>query len=119
VAHPETFTINTLGFLGVRAESVLDLPGLIGAVYGLDGLIVHATDVGPDFYRLESGLAGELFQRLVHLRLPTAFVLPDWNAHGERFAQLASEHARHPQVRFVHTDEDALLWLAGQLGPDG
>ncbi|GGQ93316.1 hypothetical protein GCM10008957_01640 [Deinococcus ruber] len=88
-----------------------DIPDLIGAAFGLDGLILHESDLGPEFYRLSSGLAGELFQKFVNYRVPLCLVLPDFAAHGERFAQLAFEHSRHPGVRFVHTEEEARRWL--------
>ena len=97
--------------LGLRIETLADLPALIGAVYGLDGLILQEADLGPEFFRLASGLAGELFQKFVNYRLSVALVLPDFAAHGERFAELAYEHSRHPEVRFVHSEEEARRWL--------
>ena len=97
--------------LGVRVDALADISALIGAAYELDGLILSEADLGPEVFRLRSGLAGELFQTLVNVRLRTVLVLPDFAAHGERFAELASEHARHPEVRFVHTEEEARRWL--------
>ena len=102
--------------LGLRVEGMADIPALMGAVYGADALLLRETDLGPEFFRLGSGVAGELFQKLVTYRVVTALVLPDFTAHGERFSQLAWEHARHPAVRFVHTEEQALAWLARQVG---
>jgi len=97
--------------LGVRIDALADISALIGAAYELDGLILSEADLGPEVFRLSSGLAGELFQKLVNYRIQTALVLPDFAAHGERFAELASEHARHPGVRFVHTEDEARRWL--------
>jgi hypothetical protein len=107
--------IRTPGSLGLRIDEAADFPALIGAAYSLDGLIFTGADLGPEFFRLGSGLAGELFQTLVNHRLPTALVLADFSAHGERFAELASEHSRHPHVRFVHTEEEARRWLETQV----
>lgn len=97
--------------LGIRIEAQADVQSLIGAAYDLDGLILTAADLGPDVFRLSTGLAGELFQKLVTYRLQTAVVLADFSAYGERFSELAREHARHPQVRFVHTLAEAHAWL--------
>ncbi|WP_424952070.1 DUF4180 domain-containing protein [Deinococcus sp.] len=107
--------IRSAGALGLSIETVADVHALIGAAYGLDGLILHETDFGPEFFRLGSGLAGELFQKFVNYRLPVALVLPDFAAHGERFAELAWEHSRHPQVRFVHSEQEARAWLVSLL----
>ena len=104
--------IRSAAELGLKIETLTDVSDLLGAVYGLDGLILHENDLGPEFFRLHSGLAGELFQTLVNYRITAALVLPDFAAHGERFAGLAAEHARHPQVRFVHTEKEARTWLA-------
>ncbi len=103
--------IRSAGELGLRVESVETVSDLLGAVYGLDGLILHGGDLGPEFFRLHSGLAAELFQKLVNFRIPAVLVLPDFAAHGERFAELASEHAHHPHVRFVHTEAEAWAWM--------
>ncbi|WP_407570607.1 DUF4180 domain-containing protein [Deinococcus altitudinis] len=107
--------IRTLGSLGLRVDRAADVSALIGAAYGLDGLILTEADLGPEFFRLSSGVAGDLFQTLVNHRLPTALVLEDFSAHGERFAELASEHARHPHVRFVHGEHEARRWLESLL----
>ncbi|WP_425147135.1 DUF4180 domain-containing protein [Deinococcus sp.] len=106
----------TASELGLRVEAMSDVPDMIGAAFDLDGLILSEADCGPDFFRLGSGLAGELFQKFVTYRLPVAFVLPDFAAHGERFAELAFEHSRHSGVRFVHSQEEARRWLAGRAG---
>jgi len=108
------FNIKTAGELGRRVDSLADIPDLIGAAFSVDGLLLLEADLGPDFFRLRSGVAGELFQKLVNYRVPTALVLPDFAAHGERFAELAYEHSRHPSVRFVTTEAAAREWLNSQ-----
>ena len=104
---------------GLRVDALTDIPKLLGAVYTSDGLLLHESDLGPEFFRLGSGVAGQLFQGLVNFRMPTALVIEDFSAHGQRFAELAHEHARHPGVRFVHTEAEARAWLEGvtQHGP--
>ncbi|PNY82359.1 DUF4180 domain-containing protein [Deinococcus koreensis] len=101
---------------GLRVDSVTDVPELLGAAYGSDGLLLLETDLGPAFFRLGSGVAGELFQKLVNHRVPTALVVEDFSAYGERFSELASEHTRHGQVRFVHTEAEARAWLETVAG---
>ena len=96
-------------------DTLADIPELIGAAYNLDGLIVCESDLGPEFFRLGSGLAGELFQKFTNDQIPAALVLSDFTAYGERFAELASEHARHTLLRFVHTEDEARHWLVSRL----
>ena len=70
-------------------------------------------DLGPDFFDLRSGLAGELFQKVVTYHGRLAIVIRDPRAHGERFSELAYEHRRHPAVRFFADQALALHWLDG------
>ena len=103
--------------LGLRIDGLKDIQDILGAVYGLDGLILLEDDLGPEFFRLGSGVAGELFQKFVNFRLPVALVLRDFTAYGERFAELAHEHSRHPGVRFFHTEAEARRWLTELSAP--
>ncbi len=97
--------------LGLSIHTPADLNAVIGAAYGLDGLILTEADLSPEFFRLRSGLAGEAFQKFSNYRLRVALVLPDFAAYGERFAELAYEHALHPMIRFVRSEEEARAWL--------
>lgn len=101
----------------MSVQSPSDASHLIGAAWGLGGLILTEADLGPEFFRLRSGLAGELFQKLTNYGVPTALVLPDFAAHGERFAELAHEHAVHPLIRFVRTEAEARAWLGASASP--
>ena len=97
--------------MGLRIDGLEDTQGLLGAAYNLDGLILTETDPGTEFFRLGSGVAGELFQTFVNFCLPVAVVIADFSARGERFMELAFEHSRYAGVRFVHADADALRWF--------
>ncbi|WP_309573011.1 DUF4180 domain-containing protein [Deinococcus sp.] len=84
---------------------------VVGASLGVYGLILTESDVAPEFFDLRSGLAGEVFQKFTNYRVPVALVIPDFAGHGERFAELAHEHRRHPLIRFVHSEAEARTWL--------
>ncbi|WP_103128354.1 DUF4180 domain-containing protein [Deinococcus aerius] len=107
--------VKTAGELGVSLRALADVPDVIGAAFGLDGLILTEADLSPEFFRLRSGLAGEAFQKFTNYRIRVALVLPDFAAHGERFAELAYEHRTHAWIRFVHTEEEAWAWLRSQV----
>ena len=96
---------------GLTVRALTDIPELLGAVFGADGLLLTEGDLGPAVFDLRTGVAGELFQKLVNYRVRTALILRDPAAHGERFAELAYEHARHPTVRFFTEEGAARRWL--------
>jgi hypothetical protein len=95
----------------VRIETMRDVSDAY--VMGLTqrGLLLRESDLGPAFFDLSSGIAGELFQKFVNTRIPLAIVVADPKARGERFGELAYEHQRHPTVRILPTEEDARRWL--------
>lgn len=96
---------------GLVIQDTTQAADLIGLCFGADGLLLTEDDVGQDFFRLESGVAGELFQKLVNYRITTAFVCSDPGHHGKRFSELALELSTHPQVRFFRSRQEAIDWL--------
>src|SRR5262245_36595673 len=97
--------------LDISVRSMADIPELIGRCLGADGLILTEDDLSPEFFDLTSGLAGELLQKFVNYRLRVALVLPNPASYGERFIELAREHASHSIVRFVRSRGEAEAWL--------
>jgi len=96
---------------GLVVQDKTQVADAIGLCFGTDGLLLTENDVGPDFFRLESGVAGELLQKLVNYGVKTAFVCAYPSAHGQRFAELSFEHSTHPHVRFFRTPQEAIDWL--------
>jgi hypothetical protein len=96
---------------GIAVRSFGDIPDALGACLGSDGLILTEDDLSAEFFDLRSGLAGELFQKFTNYRLPVAIVLPDSEAKGERFSELACEHRAHNLIRFVRSIDEAKIWL--------
>ena len=98
---------------GIAVRSFSDIADALGSCLGATGLILTEGDLGPEFFDLRSGLAGELFQKFVNYRVPVAIVLSDSTAYGERFSELAYEHRTHNMIRFVCSTEEARTWLTG------
>jgi hypothetical protein len=88
-----------------------DISAALMAALDGGGLVLLEEDLGPDFFNLRTGLAGELFQKFATYRARLAIVLTGPAAHGERFAELVHEHRRHPTVRFFNSLSDAQQWL--------
>lgn len=99
---------------GLAIHSLDDVATVIGTCYGADGLLLTERELGPAFFDLSTGIAGELFQKATNYRLPLALVLLDPNIYGARFGELAYEHRRHPLIRFFLTEAEASAWLQAE-----
>jgi hypothetical protein len=96
---------------GIYIESASDISDALGACVGALGLIITEKDLAQDFFNLRTGLAGELFQKFTNYRVRAAIVVPEPEAYGERFGELAYEHSSHPMIRFVRSKDEAQAWL--------
>jgi|SRR4029453_11866348 Domain of unknown function (DUF4180) len=97
---------------GISIKSANDVVDVVGASLGRR-LVLEENDLGPAFFDLRSGLAGELIQKFVNYHIRVAIIVPSPEIHGERFSELAYEHATHPTVRFVRSADEAMAWLDG------
>src|SRR5262249_19079882 len=97
---------------GISIRSFKDIPDAIAACLGSAGLILTEDDLAQEFFDLRSGLAGELFQKFMNYKMRLAIVLPDCDAYGERFSELAYEHRSHSMIRFVRSKDEAETWLS-------
>ena len=95
---------------GISISSLDDVADAVGNSLGR-GLILAEGDLGAAFFDLRSGLAGELIQKLVNYRLRAAIIVAAPATYGDRFAELAHEHATHPTVRFVRSLDEATKWM--------
>lgn len=96
---------------GIAIRSQGDVTDAIGSCFGATGLILTEADLAPAFFDLRSGLAGEFLQKFTNYRMRVAIVLPDPEAHGPRWRELAYEHRSHALIRFVPTRRDADAWF--------
>ncbi|HEV2665802.1 MAG TPA: DUF4180 domain-containing protein, partial [Blastocatellia bacterium] len=77
---------------GIYIRSFRDISDAILGCIGADGLVLTEDDLPKEFFDLRTGWAGELFQKATNYRLRVAIVLPDPEAYGKRFSELAYEH---------------------------
>jgi hypothetical protein len=97
---------------GIAIKSPGDISEAISTAIGAAGLVITESELGEEFFNLRSGLAGEFFQKFINYQVRVAIVLADPQIYGERFSELAYEHATHPMIRFVRSKDEALDWLA-------
>ena len=96
---------------GISIRSFADIPDALAASINAKGLILTEDDLAREFFDLRSGLAGELFQKFMNYKLRVALVVPDPEAYGERFSELAYEHSSHGMIRILRSKADAEAWL--------
>ena len=96
--------------LQIRASGDIATALSVGMERG--GLLLHESQLGPIFFDLATGLAGEVFQKFTNYRVRLALVIADPKAHGSRFGELAWEHRAHNAVRFFANEQAARQWLA-------
>lgn len=100
---------------GISIRSSHDITDAIGACLSSHGLILNECDLSSDFFNLRTGLAGEFIQKCVNYRVRVAIVLSDVTIYGERFRELAFEHATHEMVRFFRAENEARAWFLSVL----
>ncbi|MFD1824198.1 MULTISPECIES: DUF4180 domain-containing protein [Mumia] len=102
---------------GPAISSEQDALDLVGDAFGCEAqlIAVPVARLSPEFFRLRSGLLGEVTQKLVNYRLRLA-VVGDVAGHvagSDAFRDFVREANRGTQTWFV-ADESA---LAGRLSP--
>ena len=108
----ETHTIIIASDADIYIQNYDDIMDALGACFGAPGILFTENDLAPQFFDLRTGLLGELFQKFTNYRKKIVIVLPDFDAYGERFSELAYEHRTHNSIRFVHAKDDAIRWLS-------
>lgn len=96
---------------GITIHTLRDISDALSACLDADGLLLTEDDLGPEFFNLRSGVAGELFQKFINYRVRMAIVLPNPEVYGQRFKELAYEHRTHHLIRFVPSRDEADAWL--------
>ena len=102
-----TYTVPSTGPLIATPDDGRDL---IGEAFsrGAELVVIPASRLDPEFFRLASGLAGEILQKFTNYQIRVAIV-GDISAHIERSAPLRDfvrESNRRGEVRFLATEAE-------------
>lgn len=97
-------------------QSLADILDAVASGMENGGLLLPEANLGPAFFNLRSGIAGELMQKFVNYRIPLAIIVAEPGAHGEHFRELVHEHRDHPLVRFFPSESHARAWLDDAAG---
>ena len=98
----------TSGLQGVG--DVLDLVGEC-AGHGATGVLIAAENLPEEFFRLKTGLAGEVLQKLQNYGIRLAGVISQEQAESGRFGEFVREANRGRAFRFFATRAEAEAWL--------
>ena len=108
-----------LTFLEIRSEeqfinNVQDVPDLFGELYGqyYDGIILYKSNITPDFFDLQTKLAGEILQKFSNYRIRLVIV-GDWSKYTSRSLEaFICESNRGKTVNFSSSPTEALKLLS-------
>ncbi len=111
ITGPDRYRVMHVDADGPAIAATQDVLDLIGATWGqsVKRIALPVARLDPEFFRLGSGLAGELLQKFVNYEVPVAIV-GDIRAHVEASDALRDfvwESNRGTHVWFV--DDDAAL----------
>lgn len=97
----------------IRSErQALDL---LGACYEYDTGRIMLPDgtLGEEFFRLGTGVAGAILQKLTNYQTRVAIVIEEETAVKGKFREFITECNRGGGVRFFENEEAAAEWLTG------
>ena len=108
-----------LTFLEIRSEeqfinNVQDVLDLFGELYGqyYDGIILYERNITPDFFDLQTKLAGEILQKFSNYRIRLVIV-GDWSKYTSRSLEaFITESNRGKTVNFSSSPTEALKLLS-------
>lgn len=108
-----------LTFLEIRSEeqfinNVQDVLDLFGDLYGqyYDGIILYERNITPDFFDLQTKLAGEILQKFSNYRIRLVIV-GDWSKYTSRSLEaFICESNRGKTVNFSSSPTEAVKLLS-------
>jgi hypothetical protein len=95
---------------GVVIRTPRDAADIVGEMMsaGLEKLILHERNVAPEFWRLETGLAGDVLQKISNCRIRVVFVGDFQKQKSKSLQAFIAESNRGNQVGFTETVESAM-----------
>jgi hypothetical protein len=89
-----------------NSQDALDLLGNCGYM-GADQIILHEKNITPDFFDLQTGIAGEILQKFSNYRIRVA-IIGDFTKYTRKsIRDFIFESNKRGFVNFVVSDEDA------------
>jgi PadR family transcriptional regulator, regulatory protein AphA len=98
---------------GGTVKSERDALDLVSACveHGTNRLLMDAACLPDEFFRLRTGLAGAVLQKLVNYQIKAAVIAPPGAAQQGKFRDFMLETNRGGQFRIFEGREEAIDWL--------
>lgn len=91
--------------------SAMDLLASVRYETGCSAMVLHKEQIAEDFFRLSSGLAGEVLQKFTNYQMRVAIVGDFSHYTSKPLRDFIYESNQGTQVGFQPTVEAALEWL--------
>lgn len=95
-------------------NSIEDGLDLLGNLYyqDFDKIIIHESNITPDFFDLKNGIAGEILQKFSNYRVRLAIVGDFAKYPGKSIIEFIYESNKGGQINFVNSISEALIKLS-------
>lgn len=74
-------------------------------------LLLHAEALSDDFFKLKTGLAGQVLQKFINYHVKVAVIITSELKISERFKELVGETNKGNEFRVYSSIDEAELWL--------
>ncbi len=97
-------------------QNAADGLSLLGNLYyqNFDSIIIHKSNLAPEFFELSTGIAGEILQKFSNYRVRLAIVGDFTSFTGKSIRDFIYESNNGKQVAFVSSTEEALQKLSDE-----
>ncbi|WP_242921780.1 DUF4180 domain-containing protein [Pontibacter liquoris] len=97
-------------------NSIEDGSDLVGSLYyqDFDKIIIHETNITPDFFDLKNGMAGEILQKFSNYRVRLAIVGDFSKYESKSVHAFISESNKGKQINFVTSQSEAIKALSAK-----
>ena len=91
-------------------QAALELVGICGEE-GTDRLMLHSANLSSDFFKLSTGMAGNILLKFVNYSIRVAAVLTPEQVNQGKFYEFALETNRGTQFCIFYNRQEAEEWL--------
>lgn len=107
----QTAIVREDGVLITGGSSAVDLLATVRYETGCSAMLLHREQLDESFFRLSSGLAGEVLQKFTNYQMRLA-VVGDFSGYTSKpLHDFIYESNQGRQVCFLPSEEEALAWL--------
>ncbi len=94
-------------------QDALDLVALCGD-YETNLLMVHASALSDDFFKLKTGIAGKILQKFINYHVKVSAIIPDDKVEKGKFKDMILEANRGNHFRVFQSKAEAEKWLLNE-----